>query len=204
MQLETKIANAHWSRQQSGDVSKGNNHWTRQDFATKAPGLDWTTYFASAGLGSAKTFVVWQPSAFTGLSALTASEPIDAWKAWLAFHTIRSHAGALPSAFVATNFGFYGTVLNGTTKMRDRWKRAVGGTNGAVGFAVGKLYTQKYFSAADKAKVQALVANELNAFATRIDHLDWMAPATKAEAKPSSRSFGLAWAIPTSGRITPR
>ena len=36
MQLETKIAQAHWSREQSGDVSRGNNHWSRKDFQSSA------------------------------------------------------------------------------------------------------------------------------------------------------------------------
>src|SRR6478672_11516087 len=40
--LETRIATVHLSRQESGDVTKGNNHWARADFAAKAPGLDWS------------------------------------------------------------------------------------------------------------------------------------------------------------------
>ena len=44
VRLETAIAKAHASREESGDVTKGNNHWSRADFGTKAPGLDWETY----------------------------------------------------------------------------------------------------------------------------------------------------------------
>ena len=50
--LETRMAAAHASREQSGDVTKGNNHWKRAEFGTKAPGLDWETYFAAAGLAT--------------------------------------------------------------------------------------------------------------------------------------------------------
>ena len=96
VRLETRIAEAHWSREQSGDVTKGNNHWTRADFGTKAPGLDWETYFAAAGLAKPATFVVWQPSAVTGISALVASEPLDTWKDYLTFHAIQSHAASAP------------------------------------------------------------------------------------------------------------
>ena len=38
--LEHGIAQAHWSRADSEDVVKGNNHWTRQDFEARSPGLD--------------------------------------------------------------------------------------------------------------------------------------------------------------------
>jgi putative endopeptidase len=182
-QLETSIAKAHASREESGDVTKGNNHWTRADFGTKAPGLDWETYFAAAGLAKPATFVVWQPRAITGLSALVASEPLDTWKDYLTFHAINSHAALLPTAFGQQAFAFYGPVLSGAQKPRDRWKRGVSATSGALGSAIGKLYTERFFPAAEKKRAQAMVANLLAAFAKRIDQLDWMAPSTKKEAK---------------------
>jgi putative endopeptidase len=183
VQLETRIAQAHWSREESGDVLKGNNHWAASDFATRAPGLDWKTYFAAAGLADASRFVVWQPSAVTGLSALTSSESLDAWKSYLTFHAIQTRAGFLSSAFARETFAFYGVVLSGAQKPRDRWKRGVSATNVALGFAVGQLYTNRYFPPSEKARAEAMVANLMAAFAERIDHLDWMALSTKAEAK---------------------
>jgi putative endopeptidase len=183
VRLETAMAKAHWTRQQSGDVSKGNNHWARADFGTKAPGLDWEAYFAAAGLAKPARFVVWQPSAVTGLSALVASEPLDTWKDYLTFHAIQSRAAFLPAAFGQESFAFFGPVLSGAKQQRDRWKRAVSATNGALGFAVGRLYAARYFPPAEKARAQAMVTNLIAAFRDRIDHLEWMAPATKKEAK---------------------
>jgi predicted metalloendopeptidase len=181
--LETRIAQAHWTREASGDVEKGNNHWARADFPTKAPGLDWDRYFAAAGLDRAPRFVVWQPSAITGISALAASEPLDTWKAYLTFHAIQSRAALLPARFDRESFAFYGPVLTGAKQQRDRWKRAVAATNEALGFAVGRLYVARYFPPAEKARAQAMVRNLIAAFRARIDRLDWMAPATKREAK---------------------
>jgi putative endopeptidase len=183
MRLETEIAKAHWSREQSGDVSKGNNHWTRAEFSSKAPGLDWETYFAAAGLKEPRRFVVWQPSAVTGISALTASEPLETWKNYLTYHAIQSRVAVLPTPIYRTSFAFYGPVLSGAQKPRDRWKRAVTATNAALGFAVGKLYAERYFPPADKARAEAMVANLIAAFRQRIDRLAWMTPATKKEAK---------------------
>ena len=59
----------------------------------------------------------------------------------------------LPAAFADERFRFYGTALSGAQKPRDRWKRAVDATSGALGDAVGRLYVEKYFSAEDKAAV---------------------------------------------------
>ncbi len=183
MQLETQMAQAHWTREATGDFAKGNNHWTRAEFRTKAPGLDWEIYFAAAGLSKPARFVVWQPSAFTGLSALTKSVPLDTWKAYLTFHAIQARSAVLPAKFDQQSFAFYGTVLSGAQVQRDRWKRAVGATNAALGFAVGKLYTEQYFSPEEKARAEAMVTNIIAAFNERIDRLDWMAPSTKKEAK---------------------
>ena len=74
--LEKRMATAHATRAESSDVVKANNHWSRKDFDARAPGLDWEEYFAAAGLGEQTGFIVWQPSAVTGLSALVANQPL--------------------------------------------------------------------------------------------------------------------------------
>ena len=181
--LETKIASSHVSREDSEDVLKGNNHWSREDFPVKAPGLDWTRFFEAAGLASQPSFVVWQPGAVTGLAALVASEPLGTWKDYLTFRALSQAGPALPKAFVDERFAFYGTTLTGAQKLRDRWKRAVSVTDAALGEAVGRLYVAKYFPPSEKARAEAMVKNEIAAFAVRIDKLDWMAPETKAKAK---------------------
>ena len=182
-ELERRIAQAHWSREDSSDVKKNNNHWTRAELDTAAPGLDWTEYLAAAGLGGQKLFAIWQPSAVTGISALVASEPLETWKDYLTFHALEHSAAVLPRALGEESFAFHGTVLAGIPQRRDRWKRAVDATSTALGDAVGQLYVQKYFPPASKARVEEMVHNIMAAFGRRIDALDWMAPATKARAK---------------------
>jgi putative endopeptidase len=183
LELETKIAKAQESIVDSQDVVKANNVWARGDFATKAPGLDWDQYFEGAKLTQVNNFTVWQPSAFAGLSKLVASEPLETWKAWLAFHRINHFAPVLSKAFVDARFAFYGKALSGTPKQQDRWKRGVNLTNDVLGDAVGKLYAARYFPPQAKAKAQTMVKNIIAAWAKRIDALTWMTPATKAKAK---------------------
>jgi putative endopeptidase len=181
--LEKRMAAVHVSRLDSMDVQKANHHWTRKEFDTRAPGLDWQTYFTASGLDQQTVFAVWHPGAVTGLSALTASQPLDTWKDYLTLRVIEHSAAYLPKAFVEERFAFYGKELSGTPKLRDRWKRGVQNTNLALGEAVGKLYVAKYFSAAEKARAEAMVKNLIAAFGQRIEKLDWMAPETKSKAK---------------------
>jgi putative endopeptidase len=181
--LERRIAEAHASRDDTDDVQKGNTHWPRERFDTAAPGLDWHEYFTAAGLDGQKDFVVWQPAALAGLSALVGSEPLESWKDYLVFHAVEHRAAFLPKAFVDEAFAFHGTVMTGTPVLRDRWKRGVDATSFALGEAVGRLYAERYFPPEAKARIQEMVKNIVAAFSRRIDLLDWMAPATKTQAK---------------------
>ena len=182
-ELERRIAEAHTSRAESEEVLKGNNHWSAAEFAQRAPGLDWATFFGAADLGQQREFVVWQPGAVTGISSLSATVPLETWKDYLRFHLIEGESGYLPQAFVAEHFAFHQQVLSGTPQQQPRWKRAVEETNSALGEAVGKLYVARYFPPEEKARAEAMVRNLVAAFAVRIDRLDWMAPQTRAKAK---------------------
>jgi putative endopeptidase len=182
VELEHAIAEKHISLAENDDIHKANNTWTQAEFAAKAPGLDWPEYFRGAGLTQQKTFMVWQPTAFTGESALVASTSLDTWKDWLAYHFIESQSFALPKAFSDEQFAFYGKVLSGVPEERVRWKRGTDLVNGFLGDDIGQLYAQRYFPPESKAQVEAMVANIKTAFRKRIDALTWMNPATKAEA----------------------
>jgi putative endopeptidase len=181
--LETKMAQAHVSREESSDVLKANNPWKRAEFAARAPGLDWTSFFSGAGLSKAPVVFVWQAPAIAGLSALVASEPLATWKEYLTFHAIDRRSGVLPKAFLDERFAFYGKTLTGTPQLSERWKRAVASTDTALGDAVGQLYAKRYFPPEAKAQLQVMVKNIIAAFGQRIDRLDWMAAQTKAKAK---------------------
>lgn len=183
VELEHAIAEKHRTLEENEDILKSNNSWTQADFRAKAPGLDWTAYFGAAGLTRQAKFIVWQPEAFTGESALVASMPLDSWKDWLTFHAISSYAGALPKAFVDERFNFFGKTLSGASQQRPRWQRGVMVVNDLLGDAVGQIYAKRYFSPQAKATAQAMVSNLIDSFRKRIDALAWMAPSTKAEAK---------------------
>jgi len=182
-ELEKTIAGKHISFADSQDVHKANNTWKQSDFAAKAPGLDWAEYFKAAGLSKQPSFIVWQPTAFAGESALVASVPLESWKDLLAYHMIEAYAGMLPKAVVDERFNFFGKELSGTSQLRPRWQRGVFLVNGLVGDEVGKVYAQRYFSPEAKAQVQEMVSNTIAAFRKRIEALSWMDPSTKAEAQ---------------------
>ena len=180
--LETKIANAHFGIEESQDAHRVQS-WRRGDFGKRAPGLDWTAFWAAAGLPRQQQFSVWQPGAITGLSALVAGEPLSVWKDWLAFHRLSQLTAVLPRAYDDARFAFYGKTLQGTPAQQPREKRGIAAVNQALGDAVGQIYARQYFPASARTEIQAMVKNIVAAFDHRLAGLDWLSPSTKAEAR---------------------
>lgn len=194
--LEMAIAKTHASREDSADVLKGNNTWTLKDFSTKAPGIDWPAFFKAAGLADQRKFIVWHPGAVEGEAALVASTDLASWKDYLAFHTINHFGADLSKAFVDQRFEFYGKALSGTPEQSARWKRALAATNNALDQSVGHVYVERNFAAADKQRIQQMVSNIIVAFGKRIDKLDWMSPATRAQAQEKLKTLYVGVAYP--------
>src|SRR5690606_32223070 len=197
--LEEKIARAQASIIDTQDAHNA-QVWSRADFAKKAPGLDWDTYFKAAGLDGQDQFTAWQPEAITRLSALVKSEPLQSWKDWAQFHALDRSAYLLPKAYADLSFGFHGTTLSGIPQQRPRDKRALSAVGGALGDAIGQRYVEKYFPASSRQKVQQLVANLLEVFPARIDALDWMSAETKAKAKAKVASIKVGVGYPDTWR----
>jgi putative endopeptidase len=196
LSLEIRVAQAFAPDADAADVFKQNNPWKRAEFDAKAPGMDWNSYFTSAGVADQADFVVWQPSAVTGISALVGSESVDLWKDYLRFHLIEHYSGVLPKAVAAEDFAFYGTILSGAQAAPDRGKLAVAATNAALGQAVGQLYTQRYFPPEAKAKAQAMAADIITAYRNRIAKLTWMSPETKQKALTKLAAFKIGIGYP--------
>ena len=188
-ELELALAQTHATREESADIQKSNNVWTLKDFASKAPGVDWNAFFKAARLSGQERFQVYHPSAVTGAARLLAKADVATWRDYLAFHKLNQYASLLPKAFADQRFAFNGKALTGTPQQSVRWKRALAATNEAMDEAVGKIYVGRYFPAEDKARVQKMVANIIEAFSQRIDRLEWMAPATRAQAQAKVKSL---------------
>lgn len=200
LDLEISIARVHATGEETNDVAKGNNTWTRADFDAKAPGLDWNGYFDSAGLGGQQSFIVWQPRAVAGISALVAQRSMDDWKAYLTARSIDRASPYLSKAFSDESFAFYEGQLNGTPEQQPRWKRAIAALNAALGEAVGKIYVSRHFPASSKARVEQMVKNIIAAFGKRIDALEWMTPETRARARKKLATLTVAVGYPETFR----
>ncbi|MDG6347527.1 M13-type metalloendopeptidase [Luteimonas sp. 8-5] len=191
MAMETKIAQAHWTRAESRDRDKTYNPIALVELPQAAPGFPWATFFKAAGIDHADRAVVRQDSAFPRIAKVFADTGLDTLKAWQAFRTTDNAAPYLSRAFVEARFEFRSKFLSGQPEERPRWKRAVAFAESAMGEAIGRDYVKLYFPADAKAKMDDLVANVKAAMGARLEQLAWMSPETKAEAAKKLAGFGL-------------
>ena len=141
--------------------------------------------------------VVMQPSFFTEVAALLTDERLPAWRAWAKWRLISSLV-AVPVECLR------GRALR---LLRDRAVGHAGAhasagsaasalVEGALGEAVGKVYVERHFSPVAKERMDALVANLIEAYRRSITDLDWMTDETK------DAGAGQAGQVPAAHRLS--
>jgi putative endopeptidase len=180
--LETAIARLQWAPVDRRDPKKTYNPKPPAGLAALAPDFDWSAYFGGSGMAVPALAIARQPDYLAGVARLVAERPLATWKAYLRYLLVSGTAPYLPKDFAAEDFAFNQGVVRGATAQPERWKQGCELVDRLLGEASGKLYAERYFAPRTKAKVDALVANLLAAYAQRIATLEWMAPATRTQA----------------------
>ena len=184
LDLETALARVQWTRVENRDPVKTYNKTAIADLPKLMPVFDWPRYVQSTDIrGKVDSVIISQPSYFSALDQLMTTTPLPVWKAYFKWHVLSAAAPYLSKPFVDERFAFNGTVLSGIPENRPRWKRGIALLDGAMGEALGKRYVEKYFPPQNKARMEALVRNLLDAYRRDIDTLDWMSPDTKKGAQ---------------------
>ncbi|MDQ3280594.1 MAG: peptidase M13 [Acidobacteriota bacterium] len=198
--LETRIAEAHWTRAESRDRDKTYNPATVAELEKSAPGFPWAVYFKEAGIDKADRAVVRQNTALPKMAKIFADAPVSTLKAWEAFHVVDDAAPFLSKRFAQTHWEFRSKFLNGQQEPRPRWKRAIDASESAMGEAIGRTYVTEYFPPDSKAKMEKLVADLRTAMRGRIEKLSWMSPETKTRALDKLSKFGVKIGYPVKWR----
>ena len=182
--LETELARQQWDRADRRDRDKTYNLTTFAELKTRYPGYDWAAHFTAQGMPVPTEVNVPTPSAVEPTIKIVNATPLSVWRDYLTYNAVRNNAPLLSTEIDKAAFEFNGTVLSGQTAQREPWKRAIqtiADTDG-LGDAVGRIYVARHFKPESKAAMDELVANLRTALRMNIGKLDWMSPATKAEA----------------------
>ncbi len=189
MELETRLAEAHWTRVENRDRNKVYNKRTVAEANAETPGLEWSLFLEAAGIPDQADFIVRQPSYFTALGGIIDDVRVRDWKSYFTFKMLDTAAPYLTEDLVEANFDFHGRTISGTEENQPRWKRAIQATDQQIGEAVGKIYVDRHFEADSKTRMDEMIGNLREAFGIAISELEWMGPETKEEAQAKLAKF---------------
>ncbi len=189
MDLETRLAEKHWLKEDNRDSVKRYNKFTMEELADLTPGFDWRRYLAASGLEGLDEIVISQPSYLEGFDAILAETDLETWKTYLKWGVVNATASRLTEEFDQANFDFYSKVLYGVEEQRPLWRRAVQAVNSTLGEVVGQVYVAKHFKPEAKARMEELVQNLIRAYEVSIKELDWMGEETKQKALEKLHAF---------------
>ncbi len=189
LKIETEIAKATMTREESRDISKMYNIYPIDKLKTEYPNIDWDNFFNTLQLKGVDKVCVTEPKAMAKINELLVTLKDQEIKDYLAYDLITSASSYLSDAFIDANFEMFSRVMSGKTKQEPRWKRALNVPNHILGEAVGELYVEKYFPASSKEKMLKLVNNLKVALGEHIASLEWMSDKTKVNALIKLNSF---------------
>ena len=186
LRIETALAKASLTRVQQRDPHATYHMMTVADLTTLAPSIDWKNYLAlQQGAGATTPIAklnVSQPEFMKAVQTELTTEDLAALRAYLRFHLLTGAAPYLAHPFEQADFDFFSKTLRGVPAMPPRWKTCTRGVDRALGEALGQEFVRRTFSAETKAKTQRMTSQIETAMQQEIEALDWMSPATKAEA----------------------
>ncbi|QNE04235.1 M13 family metallopeptidase [Croceicoccus marinus] len=166
--LETSLAEAQGEAVPDRDRLASAAVWSRDELEERAPGLDWSALLSSAGLGSAERIAVLDPQSVAAMSALAGSEPIEAWRDWLVFHRLSSHANVLPDDFGSAHFAFHGRRLDQRARPEPLEQQAVAQIGTLFTDTMSRLYAERYFSSEEKRDVEIIAERVRDALVRKV------------------------------------
>lgn len=188
-ELEAKLAELQWTNVQNRDPEATYNKKNHTDLASELPNLNWPKFVSGLGFEKESSAIIQQVSFIKGVAELVESVPVDTWKNYFTYQVMDAYAPVLTEQLERRHFEFHEKTISGVAEQKVLWRRGVEATNHVLGEVVGKLYVEKYFAPEAKARMLQLVENLKQAAAERIDKLEWMGPATKAQARKKLAKF---------------
>ena len=181
MDIETKLAKVSMSQVDQRNPYAVYHMTAVTELDKTMPNLTWSQYLTDRGQGTVKQLNLAMPEFFKALNTLLQEVSLADWKTYLRWQLVDSYASYLSKPFVDENFKMV-SALSGAEKILPRWKRVVSTEEGALGFAIGKLYVDEYFTPQAKQEALGMLTNIRAVLHQDISTLKWMTPDTRKAA----------------------
>jgi putative endopeptidase len=179
--LETKLAKASRKIEDLRDPYANYHKMAITDLNKLSSIVDWKKTLTDRGVKNVDSVIVGQPEFFTALDQALKTTPIDDWKNYMRFRTIRNFEEVLPEAYGAEAFNF-NKLLSGAKQRKPRWKRVIRMEEAIMGELLGQLYVKEFFNETAKKRYIDMVEAIRDAYKERIEKLTWMSDSTKQKA----------------------
>lgn len=187
--LEERMAKSFYPKEKLRDPNANYHKMPISEVKEKFTNFDWNAYLTARGAITAKEININQPEAIAESIAIMNDTDLDLIKDYLKYRIISAADTVLDDKTYEISFDFYNRTMAGQKEQKPRWKRAVALLDGSLGEEIGRLYVEKYFSAAAKERMQQLVKNLQRALGMRIENLVWMSDETKTQALEKLNTF---------------
>ncbi len=177
--LETRLAEASLAPDAAADPAGTAHKLTFAQLKQLAKNLDWDTYFAEASLPRIDVNVA-EPAFLERLDRELEATPVETWKVYLAWHLLESAAPSLSKPFADES---------GAAAKEPRVAACLESTEALLGESLGRVYAERYFPPAAKAKVQEMVRNLLAVLKDDLREMKWMSDPAKQEALAKIAAF---------------
>jgi len=179
--LETRLAEASLPAAEAADPAATAHKMTFAQLSRLAPRIDWETYFAEAGLPRIDVNVA-EPAFLEGLNRELEATPVAVWKDYLTLHLLDSASPSLSKPFADESLAFREEHLGGGSAAKPRAMRCVEATEALLGEPLGRVYAERYFPPAAKARVQEMARTILAVLKDDLGKVAWMSDATRRQA----------------------
>ena len=190
MKFETALATASMVREERREPKKVYHKMNILAVDKLAPTLGFPAFFAKLGVGSAAPINVLQPKFVEGVEKALQKQPVEAWRAYLAWQLIHERAPTLPKAFVDESFRFTSTHLTGAKAQLPRWKRCISAVDHAIGESLGRSFVRDTFGEDGKKTTHDMVVEIEKAMQRNLETLPWMDAATRKKAQEKLSKIG--------------
>ncbi len=180
--VEHELAKYSLSPAKLRNVELNYNKMSYGHFSQLIPSLNWDSYFAQLDIEPPENMSADQPAFLRNVEEVFNGKNIEILRDYLKWRLITTLSRFGSDDLAEKNFSFFGSQLNGIPSMKPRWKRVLANLNDGLGEALGQLYVERYFPQVAKDRMQILAADLKQAFAARIESLDWMQLETKQSA----------------------
>ncbi|MBV9345191.1 MAG: M13 family metallopeptidase [Gammaproteobacteria bacterium] len=179
--LEKSLAQAALDNASAADPAATDHKMTFLQLKRLTPHIDWDDYFDEAKLPRSALNVA-EPRLLQQVDAQLIGTPVATWKLYLRWQLLASAAPWLSAPFAQESSEFRQLYPVSDRARRTREEVCADSVEALLGDALGRLYVERYFSPAAKAKAQEISRNLLVTLRDVVAGTQWLEAATKRTA----------------------